>query len=272
MTVIAAQLEPQQRRSCHNPNVFKFPDAGMPFVAADMLVGMGMNEELVSAAVADDPLAAFYCVDAEGYLRRVPRQSGDGHDFLSVAAALRDLLDHRDVILSSLCPDARLPAQRVYAVNGCDGTWVTAAALACCVAMESCSLLSTLGIHASRTAKCFAFVETDGSPTKAGACRARGCGAMVSAAWVSHAPQLAHLQPQLGRAVPSAPFAMAAPPIVQQMDTRVKRPWMEGTLRMCSGKMTLTSCLKDHAACIFLEVVVHTVSNVSRCDSNILHL
>jgi hypothetical protein len=71
--------------------VFKFPSAGMPFVAADMLVGMGINEESVSTAVADDPLAAFCCVDAEGYLRRVRRQSGDGHDFLSVSAALRDL-------------------------------------------------------------------------------------------------------------------------------------------------------------------------------------
>jgi hypothetical protein len=71
--------------------VFKFPSAGMPFVVADMLVGMGINEESVSTAVADDPLAAFCCVDAEGYLRRVRRQSGDGHKFLSVAPALRDL-------------------------------------------------------------------------------------------------------------------------------------------------------------------------------------
>jgi hypothetical protein len=252
--------------------VFKFPNAGMRFVAADMLVGMGIDEESVSTAVADDPLAAFCCVDAEGCLRRVRRQSGDGHDFLSVAAALRDLPDHRDVILSSLCPGACLPALPVYAVNGCDGTWVTAADLACCAAMESCSLLSTLGIHASRTAKCFAFVDTDGSLTKAGTCRARGCGAMVLAAWVSRAPQLAHLQPQLGRAVPGAPIAMAAPPTVQQVGTRVKRPRVEGTLRMCSVKMTLTSRLKDPAARNFLEVVVDTVLHVSRFGSYLLNL
>jgi hypothetical protein len=109
--------------------VFKFPSVGMPFVAADMLVGMGINEESVSTAVADYPLAAFCCVDAEGCLRRVRRQSGDGLDFLSVAAALRDLPRPRrldpeqplpwstpasparvDLILSSLCPGALLPA------------------------------------------------------------------------------------------------------------------------------------------------------------------
>jgi hypothetical protein len=69
--------------------VFKFPNAGMPFVAVDMLVGI--IEESVSTAVAGGPLPAFCCVDAEGYLRRVERQSGDGHKFLSVAPALGDL-------------------------------------------------------------------------------------------------------------------------------------------------------------------------------------
>jgi hypothetical protein len=162
---------------------------------------VGIDEESASTTLANDPLAAFCCVDAEGRLSGVQRHSNDRHNSLSAAVAIPDLPDHRDAILSRLCPGARLPALPMYAVNGCDGSWVAAANLACCPATESCSLLSTLGIHALRTAKCFAFVDMDGSLTKAGTCCARGCGAVVRAAWVSRAPQLAHVQPQLACAV-----------------------------------------------------------------------
>jgi hypothetical protein len=88
--------------------VYKFLNAGVQLVAADMLVGI--DEESALIALADDPLAAFCCVDAKGHLSRVRRHSGYGHNSLSAAAAIQDLPDHRDAILSSLCPGERLPA------------------------------------------------------------------------------------------------------------------------------------------------------------------
>jgi hypothetical protein len=112
------------------PKVYTFLNAGTIFVAVEVLVGMDIDETLVSKAMVIDRLTALCGIDAEVHLRLV--QAGGGHDFLSVVAELRDLPDHRDTILSILCPGKRLPELPTYIVNGCDGSWVTATDLARC--------------------------------------------------------------------------------------------------------------------------------------------
>ncbi|MEY2937038.1 MAG: hypothetical protein RL033_7787, partial [Pseudomonadota bacterium] len=254
------------------PLRYTFANAGIQYVPADALVGMGIAVSLVSAAVANDPLAAFCSVDSGGRLRRVKPQTSGGQDFLTVAAALRDLPDQRIAILDHLCPGKLAPALPMYTVNGCDGEWVTAADLSRCTGMQSHGLLAELGIRTSRTAKCFAIVDSDGSLTRAGTCRARGCGAMVAVAWVLRNQKLAKVHPLLKPAIPGVPIAMAAPPIVQHAGRQCKRPREGGSLSMCSVKMTVTARLKDPAARQFLESVVDCVSHASRFGSYLLNL
>ena len=163
-----------------------------------------------------------------------------------------------------------MPSLPTYAVYGCNGIWVSSTDLARCAGLESDGILGSLGIV--RTAKCFAFVDTDGSLTKAGTSRARGCGAMVGVACLQRARSMATVWPLLAPAVPGVPIVMRAPPSVRRARSGVKRPRDGSSLHISSVKMTLTSRLNDPAARQFLEAIVDCVSHASRFGSYLLNL
>jgi hypothetical protein len=57
---------------------------------------------------------------------------------------------------------------------------------------------------------------------------------------------------------------MVTPPTALQVEMRAKESWVEGTRRMRSVNIKLTSRLKDPTASKSLEVVVDTVLHVSQ--------